>query len=289
MEDLCYVVWGVRGESHFRIYSLIRWLKDRRLGLFTADGCNFLQSSQTCDKIRPRPFRVISYSFFTHCFIIERFVILFVEGMVKCIINNMPEVFLLSRERFILPLQSRQVLCCHAFYIVYRRCRSSPAWSRLPSADSRMVDMQGQRNRIAAWIICTFQTYVFRISWKVLQKECCNKWLAWLLFYAEPGAMGVVMCWLIRPVAHFQGLWQMRMEHWWEKSITLLEGGTAPSSLFIIRYPVSDRTRVFTVWRWRPADLERGTGAPAICIVILVSINIANVWKTAVLITVRTI
>jgi hypothetical protein len=81
----------------------------------------------------------------------------------------------------------------------------------------------------------------------------------------------------------------MRMEHWWKKSVTLLEGGTAPSSLFIIRYPVSDRTRVFTVRKWRPAGLERGTGATVICIVILISINIANVWKTAVLTAVRTV
>jgi hypothetical protein len=50
------------GGSHtFFIYSLNRWLKDRRLALFTADSCNFLQSSQTCDKFKPRPFRVIAY------------------------------------------------------------------------------------------------------------------------------------------------------------------------------------------------------------------------------------
>jgi len=63
---------------------------------------------------------------------------------------SVPEVFL-SRERFILPLQVRQALCCLSFrQFVYRRCRSSPARSRLPSGDSRMVGMQGQRNRIAA-------------------------------------------------------------------------------------------------------------------------------------------
>jgi hypothetical protein len=76
----------------------------------------------------------------------------------------------------------------------------------------------------------------------------------------------------------------MRMERWWEKPEILLE-----SSLFIIRYPVSDRTPVCTVRRWRPVGLERGAGAPAICIVILVSTNVANVWKTAVLTAMNTV
>jgi hypothetical protein len=66
-------------------------------------------------------------------------------------------------------------------------------------------------------------------------------------------------------------------------------GRTASSSLFIIRYPLSDRTPVFTVRRWRPVGLERGAGAPAICIVILVLINIANVWKTAFLTAMHTV
>jgi len=65
-------------------------------------------------------------------------------------------------------------------------------------------------------------------------------------------------------------------------------GGRDSSSLFTIRYPVSDRTPDFTV-RWRPVGLERGAGAPALCIVILVSINIANVWKTAVLTILHTV
>lgn len=81
----------------------------------------------------------------------------------------------------------------------------------------------------------------------------------------------------------------MRVEHWWEKPELLLERGTTPSSLFIIRYPGSDRTPVFTVRSWRPVGLERGAGASAICIVILVSINIANVWKTAVLTALHTV
>ena len=72
------------------------------------------------------------------------------------------------------------------------------------------------------------------------------------------------------------------MEHWWVKPKILLEGGTAPSSLFIIRYLASGRTRVFTVRSWRLVGLGRGTGAPAICIVILEWILIENVWKTAV-------
>ena len=42
---------------------------------------------------------------------------------------------------------------------------------------------------------CTFQTYVFRISWNFVQKEC-NKWLAWLLYYAETSARDVIVCWL---------------------------------------------------------------------------------------------
>ena len=44
---------------------------------------------------------------------------------------------------------------------------------------------------------CVFQTYVFRISCNLVQKECCNKRLAWLLCYAGPGARDVIMCWLI--------------------------------------------------------------------------------------------
>lgn len=63
----------------------------------------------------------------------------------------------------------------------------------------------------------------------------------------------------------------------------IIGGRDCPIVTLHYQISLSDRTRVFTVRRWRPVGLERGTGAPAICTVILVSINIANVWKTAVL------
>lgn len=69
----------------------------------------------------------------------------------------------------------------------------------------------------------------------------------------------------------------------------IIEGRDCPIVTLHFRYPVSDRTPVFIVRMWRPVGLERGAGGPAIFIVILVSINIANVWKTAVLTAMHTV
>jgi hypothetical protein len=205
-----------------------------------------------------------------------------IEGMVICIINKYSRGLPLKGAVYPAIARSAGLVLsiCHSVHVVCRRCRSSLARSRLSSADSRMVGMQGQRTRIAAWINVHSKLKFFAFLEIAYTKKCCNKRLAWLLCYAEPGAKEVLMCWLIRPVAHIRDcdrcVWNIggrTPKHSWREGLLHLHSS---SDIPYRIEPMSSQWEAGVLFAWDVAQ------AHLLYIVILESINIEKVWQAAV-------